>query len=113
MEHDYTTIKTIEDYAMLVKKQEALLIYFSTEECNVCKVIKPKVAEMIASNYPKVKLFYVNINQAPELAAQNRIFAVPTLQIIFDGHEFTRKSRNFGLDELKNEIARPYQMMFS
>lgn len=109
----YTTIHTLDEYNELVATEAALLIYFSTDECNVCKVLKPKVGEMLTENFPKIKLIYVNLNQSPEIAAQNRIFAVPTLQIFFDGREYIRKSRNFGLDELRNEIDRPYQMMFS
>lgn len=109
----YTAIHTLDEYNELVATAPALLIYFSTDECNVCKVLKPKVGEMLIANFPKIKLIYVNLNQSPEIAAQNRIFAVPTLLVFFEGREYIRKSRNFGLDELKNEIDRPYQMMFS
>lgn len=109
----YTAIHTLAEYNKLVATEAALLIYFSTDECNVCKVLKPKVGEMLIANFPKIKLIYVNLNQSPEIAAQNRIFAVPTLLVFFEGREYIRKSRNFGLDELKNEIDRPYQMMFS
>ncbi len=97
----------------LVAKTPALLAYFSTTECNVCKVLKPKVAELVNMEFPEIKLVYAEINQSPELAAQNRIFAVPTLVIYFDGKEFIRKSRNFGLDELRRELQRPYELMFS
>lgn len=109
----FTTITSLDEYNKLIEEELALLIYFSTNECNVCKVLKPKVGEMISEIFPEIKLFYVNINQSPDIAAQNRIFAVPTLQIIFDRREFVRKSRNFGLDELKAEIDRPYKLMFS
>lgn len=109
----YTTIHTLHEYNELVVTEPAMLIYFSTDECNVCKVLKPKVGEMLTENFPKIKLIYINLNQSPEIAAQNRIFAVPTIQVIFDGREYIRKSRNFGMDELRNAIDRPYQMMFS
>jgi thiol-disulfide isomerase/thioredoxin len=109
----YPTIHTLDEYKKLVVNEPALLVYFSTEECTVCEVLKPKVGEMLKENFPKIKLIDINLNQSPEIAAQNRIFAVPTLQVLFDGHEYIRKSRNFGLDELRNEIDRPYQMMFS
>ena len=33
--------------------------------------------------------------------------------IFIDGKEFIRKSRNFGIEELKNELNRPYNLMFS
>ena len=109
----FTTITSIDEYDKLVEEELALLIYFSTDECNVCKVLKPKVGEMIQKKFPEIKLYYVNLNQSPDIAAQQRIFTVPTLQAIFDRREFIRKSRNFGLDELESELKRPYQIMFS
>jgi hypothetical protein len=48
----------------------------------------------------------------PEVAAQNRVFAVPTLLVYFDGREYIRKSRNIGIGELEREIERPYSMIF-
>lgn len=109
----YQTIQNLEEYQALVVNEPALLVYYSTEECQVCKVLKPKVGEMIRQHFPKVKLAYVNLNESPELAAQNRIFVVPTLQVILDGHEYIRKSRSFSIHELQDQLARPYQLMFS
>jgi len=106
-------LNDLDQFNELVAKTPALLAYFSTTECNVCKVLKPKVAELVNMEFPEIKLVYAEINQSPELAAQNRIFAVPTLVIYFDGKEFIRKSRNFGLDELRRELQRPYELMFS
>jgi hypothetical protein len=48
----------------------------------------------------------------PEVAAQNRVFAAPTIVVFFAGRETIRKSRAFGIDELKAEISRPYSLMF-
>ncbi|MGQ7870081.1 thioredoxin family protein [Sunxiuqinia sp. sy24] len=109
----YQTIKTLEDYNSLLESEPALLIYYSTIECHVCKVLKPKIREMIQQSFPKIKLVYVNLNESPELAAQNSIFVVPTIQLILDGHEYIRKSRGFSLNELQDQLARPYQLMFS
>lgn len=109
----YTPVTTLDDFSALLKSNAAVLAYFSTVECKVCKVLKPKVEEMVSTDFPEVRLVYVEINHAPELAAQNRIFAVPTLVIYFDGREFFRKSRSFGLTELHDDLERPYQLMFS
>ena len=108
----FIPITTLQEYNQLVEQESALLFYFSTDECQVCKVLKPKVEQMVDENFPNMKLVYINLNQAPDIAAQNRIFTVPTLQVIFDRHEYIRKSRNFGVNELKSEILRPYGMMF-
>ncbi|HOI48012.1 MAG TPA: thioredoxin family protein [Prolixibacteraceae bacterium] len=101
------------DYDRFVEEHPAVLAYFSTVECGVCKVLKPKVEEMIFREFPEIKLVYVEINQSPEIAAQNRIFTVPVVLVYFEGREFFRKSRNFGVDELRNELIRPYSLLFS
>jgi thioredoxin 1 len=109
----YQNIENLQEFEQLVADRPAVLAWFSTPDCNVCKVLKPKVMELIMSEFPEISLVYVEINLQPEIAAQNRIFAVPTLVVYFDGKEFIRKSRNFGLDELRQELQRPYNMMFS
>ena len=109
----FETINSFEEFLTLKEKEPALLAYFSTEACNVCKVLKPKVGELIDNKFPKIKTVYVQTDQLPEVAAQNRIFAVPTILIYFDGREYIRKSRNIGIAELQQEIDRPYSMFFA
>lgn len=106
------TIQSIQEFENILATEDAVLAYFSTEICNVCKVLKPKVVEMINESFPKVKMIYVQSDKLPEVAAQNRVFAAPTVVIFFAGRETIRKSRAFGLDELRSEIERPYSMMF-
>ncbi|MBN1822587.1 MAG: thioredoxin family protein [Prolixibacteraceae bacterium] len=109
----FTVFQNIDEFNAFVKENEAVLAYFSTTECNVCKVLKPKVGYLFSSTFPKIKLCYVETNALPEIAAQNHIFSVPTIIIYFEGREFIRKSRSFGIDELKAEVARPYSLLFS
>jgi len=75
-------------------------------------VLKPKVSEMVAKSFPKLKMVFVESDKLPELAAQNRIFTAPTVVVFFDGRETIRKSRAFGVDELRSEIQRPYSLIF-
>ena len=109
----FIEVDSYEEFLELKDNAEALLAYFSTEACNVCKVLKPKVAELIQSEFPKIRTIYIQSDKLPELAVQNRVFAAPTILIFFDGREFIRKSRNIGIGELQQEIERPYSMMFS
>lgn len=106
-------VQSFESFLKLKEEEPALLAYFSTEACNVCKVLKPKVAELIQTEFPKIKLVYIKTDNLPEVAAQNQVFAVPTILIYFDGREYIRKSRNIGIGELQREIERPYSMFFS
>ena len=106
------SIGSIQEFETILAENDAVLAYFSTEACSVCKVLKPKVVEMMKDSFPKVKMIYIESDKLPEVAAQNRVFAAPTVVIFFAGRETIRKSRAFGLDELKAEIQRPYSMMF-
>lgn len=106
------TIQSYQEFEQLLENQDAVLAYFSTDACNVCKVLKPKVSEMIAESFPQMKMVYVQSDKQPELAAQNRVFAAPTVVVFFAGKETIRKSRAFGIDELKSEIQRPYSLLF-
>ncbi|MCF6356620.1 MAG: thioredoxin family protein [Draconibacterium sp.] len=109
----FEEIKSFEEFLKLKDNEPALLAYFSTEVCNVCKVLKPKVAELIQSEFPKIKMAYIKSDKLPEVAAQNQVFAAPTILVFLDGREYIRKSRNIGIGELHQEIERPYSMMFS
>ena len=108
----FIEIQSFEEFLKMKEEEPALLAYFSTEVCNVCKVLKPKVVELIESEFPKIKLAYIKSDKLPEVAAQNQVFAAPTILIFIDGREYIRKSRNIGLSELQQEIERPYSMMF-
>lgn len=96
-----------------MSENDAVLAYFSTENCSVCHVLKPKVAEMVGASFPQLKMVFVESDKLPELAAQNRVFTAPTVVVFFAGRETIRKSRAFGVDELKAEIQRPYSLLFS
>jgi len=109
----YTDLKTFDEFTAAANDNLAVLVYFSHEKCNVCKVLKPKVEELILEKYPNIKLFYADTVDYPEIAAQNQVFTVPTILIYFDGRETFRKSRNIGIGELDNLLSRPYELIYS
>jgi len=109
----FTDVESLAHFEQIVSENEGVLFYFSHAQCNVCKVLKPKVAELINENFPKIALYYVDTKNNAEIAAQKSIFAVPTLLVFLNGDEFIRKSRNVGIDELYHLIERPYHLLFS
>jgi len=109
---EYKQLYTPADIEEAITGNEASVFYFSSDTCNVCKVLRPKVAELVTTEFPRFRLYYINIEQSPLLAGQFRIFSIPTLLVYFDGKEFFRKSRNISLNELSDEINRPYSLMF-
>jgi thiol-disulfide isomerase/thioredoxin len=105
-------IYSILQFNLILAEHDAVLAYFSTETCSVCHVLKPKVIEMVSDSFPKMKMVFIESDKLPELAARNRVFTAPTVVVFFAGRETIRKSRAFGVDELRSEIQRPYSLMF-
>lgn len=105
-------LRRVEEFESFVEKNPGALVYFSTPECNVCMVLKPKLFEFVENNFPEIKKAYINLNEARELAGQQRIFTVPTIIFYFEGREFVRKSRNINFAELEGELSRIYKLMF-
>jgi len=105
-------IHSIPEFDLILAESDAVLAYFSTEACSVCHVLKPKVMEMVTESFPKMKTIFIESDKLPELAAQYRVFTAPTVVVFFAGRETIRKSRAFGVDELRSEIERPYSIIF-
>jgi thioredoxin-like negative regulator of GroEL len=104
---------TIEELNQQIKSTDALLIYFSGEHCGVCKVLKPKIFDAFTKYYPKIKLLEIKTEQNLELARQFNVFAMPTIVVYLDGNEFQRKERNISVQELIQDIKRPYEIYFN
>ncbi len=110
---EYIQLYTLDEIEAAITTNAASLLYFSTETCNVCKVLRPKISELIRNEFPLFKLYYINIELSPVLAGQFRIFSIPTVLVYFDGKEFFRKSRNIHTGELAGDIGRPYSLLFN
>ena len=114
MDHtNYIQIKDITEFTNIKDAPEASLFYFSHDKCNVCKVLKPKIAALVEEKFPKIKLFYINTIESPEIAAQTSVFTVPVMIFTYEGREYIRKARNIGLMELEKELDKYYQMLYS
>ena len=90
----------------------AVILYFTADHCNVCKVLKPAIREMIADQFPKMVFKEINTVEFPDLAAKYQAFSIPLILVFFDGREFFRKGRAMSVKELAADISRPYQMLF-
>jgi thioredoxin 1 len=105
----------IADLGQLRKRTDneaALLVWFTGPGCRICIDLKPKVAGLVNGDFPEISLCEVDCERSPDVAAQYRVFTVPTLLLFFRGQEFLRKGRNFSLHELRHAIERPYRLLF-
>jgi len=100
-----------ENLLEITKSNKAVCFYLSTPECSVCKVLKPKVIEMIENDFPQIHFYYIDLNEAKEIRGQLSVFSVPTILFYFEGKEIIRTSRNVHLEELREQIERYYKMI--
>ncbi len=107
----HTNLLTLDDFNSFISSNKAAAVYFSTPDCNVCKVLKPKLIEFLDQNFPLINFAYVDCGKAKELAAQQNIFSVPTILFFFEGKEYIRKARFVNFDELQSELERINLMM--
>jgi len=90
----------------------SILMYFSHDGCNVCKVLLPKIKELLDARFPKMKFKYIDIENEPMMAAQYRVFTAPTILVFFEDKEYYRFARNVSISELQSSIQRPYELLY-
>ena len=105
-------IYDLKELQALIEHEKGVLLYFSSDSCSVCKVLKPKVAELMEESFPQMELRYVNTELSPVLSGQHRVFTIPTILIFFDGKEQSRFSRNISIAQLEDALSRPYELLF-
>jgi thioredoxin-like negative regulator of GroEL len=105
-------IFNLESLRELILEKRGLVLYFSNDMCSVCRVLKPKVEELLSTTFPEMEARYIEIDKSPLLSGQYRVFTIPTILIYFDGREQARLSRNISIHQLTEIIQRPYTLLF-
>ena len=106
-------MQTIETIEQAIKENPAVMLYFSSPQCSVCHVLKPKLFEAVESAFDRFETIDINISITPEIGSHYSVFAAPTVIVFLDGREFLRKSRNMSVGEVIEEIRRPYNIMLA
>lgn len=109
----FEIIENLKTLEKAIKSNNAMLAYFSKGSCNVAEALFPKVSMLIENQFPRIALYLLVLDNKPEIAEKYEVFTEPTILVFFEGKEWVRKSRNFGLEELEYSIRRPYQLIFS
>lgn len=99
-----------EELNKYISSEDALLIYFSGENCSVCKTLKPKIEYQVLQNFPKIKLFEVEASKYKEIASNFLVFSIPTIVVFFGSKEFKRYGRNISMSIFNDELRRPYNL---
>jgi thioredoxin-like negative regulator of GroEL len=105
-------LHSIEDAEKLVRNNPAVLLYFYSDNCAPCISLRPKIVELVCDRYPRFKLYFINSEAYPEVAAHFNSLSNPTLIIHYDGKEHQRFSKYIGIPQLSESIRKPYYLLF-
>ncbi|MCC7317106.1 MAG: thioredoxin family protein [Bacteroidales bacterium] len=95
-----------------VDQNPGLLLYFFSNHCAPCISLRPKVQEMVASDFSKLKMILIDSEVHPDITAHYGVFANPTLMVFFEGREFQRWSKFVSVSQIAEAIERPYSLLF-
>ncbi len=107
-------MQIINDQAELNKsKAGAAFLLFGGRDCGVCQTLKPRIEAMLTEEFPDLEGYYIDCHDSGSvICAQERVFSLPLVQVWFDGQKFAEFVRVFSIGQLREAIARPYQVAF-
>ncbi|MCW8928823.1 MAG: thioredoxin family protein [Gammaproteobacteria bacterium] len=107
------TLNSLSEINTKLQDEMALVIYFSSPTCSVCKILRPKIMQALAKEYPSIGRYHADLTLTPDFAEKFQVFSAPTIIVFFEGREFIRKGIAMSVNGLLQEIKRPYELMMS
>lgn len=98
MRNNVIILENESQYHHMMEKQQTFLMYFTTPDCGVCKVLYPKLLNEIQGfDYPLLK---IDSSTFTELSGQHLVFTVPTVLIVHQQKEVLRESRYIDFNKI-------------
>jgi len=98
-------LDSINDIKDFIKKNKFVMLYFSSDGCNVCDDVLPMIEELL-KEHSKIVSGHVEIQNIPSVASVFGIFTIPAIIIFLEGKEIVRQARYINFIELKEQIQR-------
>ncbi len=102
-----------EDIEEMIHDNTAVALYFSSEDCGICKALKPKVEILLEHKFPFVKRVFLDAKEHLEIASWLGVLGLPMLIVFIEGKEYIKETRAMSLDLLEERISRIYQLLES
>ena len=103
---------SLEEIKEEILSKKALIFYFSSKNCSVCSVLKPKIEKEILKNFDKINFTEIKSDENPEITSYFGVFSAPVILFYLDGKEFLREGKNISIGVLIDSIRRPYEMFY-
>lgn len=105
-------INSLDEALEILKNEKASIFYFSSKNCSVCSVLKPKIEEEVKRNFDKISFFEIKCDEHLEIASHFGVFSAPVITLFIEGKEFIKEGRNISVQKFINDIKRPYELFF-
>ncbi len=105
-------INSLIEIEELIKKGDALILYFSSKNCSVCSVLKPKIESELSKVFPKIEFFEIDCDKNLDISSSFGVYSAATILFYLDGKEFLKEGRNISINSFINSIKRPYEMFY-
>ena len=88
----------------LIKSKVPVIVDFSSDWCQPCKIQKPILQRLAKEVGNKVKIITIDVDRNQAVAQKYRIMSVPTLMIFKNGEVLYRQAGVHQLNRLKQLI---------
>ena len=88
----------------VLKDKGLVVVDFAAEWCGPCKRLAPVIAELAAAYTGKIKVCHVDVDNAPDIAAQFGIMSVPTILLFKGGKKVSESVGVVGKQKLEELI---------
>lgn len=87
------------------------VIFFTGNDCGVCKVLLEKVKKMLNEHFPEIIMQEFNIEESPLKRGEHLVFTVPTVLITYRQKELFRLIQNFSLLTFEQKLLKAISLV--
>ncbi len=93
------------NFESVILQSDCVLVDFWASWCRPCKALLPKI-EQIASEFPKLLVQKMNIDDNPDSPAKYGVKSIPTLILFKKGEALENLVGNISYDKIKECVAK-------
>lgn len=97
-------IQSIPELEAIKIQHNFSFVYFKNDKCSVCDSLFPQLERRV--DEWNEKLYVVDCNESPDIAAQSIVLTVPALKVYYDGQEIISMLRFVDLLKLEHDYKR-------
>ena len=104
------TLNSLDEVKEKIEKEKAIILYFSSKNCGVCQILKPKLEDSLSNEFKSLKFYEIKCDENLDIASHFQVFQAPIIQVYLDGKKFLQEGRNISVNKFIEDIRRPYEI---